>query len=270
VNRGMLSAAVMLLATAIMGPVQADNVLQLKGTLVDPATCSNPLKGETFDGSAWFGYNSPIIENVNYTIEVGDWLEYEVLIPKESTLAGGGIDMRFSEKPRRALGPELRSAFVTDQYGLYPHPGTNYARLSTRTTETCGPDGKPVTTPLFQRGQWLKRQIDLSSLAVGESGDPVAINDVFVAIDKYDGLNFYPNCPDPANQTAVALFRNINIKNRDDQGKEVVKLAIYNGEAAMRTGKTSLTGDGLLTSGEATVTNASVSVLDDTVVTPSP
>jgi hypothetical protein len=246
---------VALLATAIMGPVQADNVLQLRGTLDDPATCGNPLKGEAFSGSAWFGYNTPIIENANYAIEVGDWLEYEVLIPKESTLAGGGVDMRFSEPPRRSPGPELRSSFITDQYGLGPHPGTNYARLSTRTTEVCGADGKPVTTPLFQRDQWLKRQIDLSTLAIGQSGDPVMINDAFVAIDKYDGLNFYPNCPDPANPTAVALFRNINIKNRDEQGKEVVKLAIYNGEATMRNGKASMEA---LTSA---VTNATVGVV---------
>lgn len=255
-NRGMLSAAVLLLATAIVGPVRADNVLQLRGTLDDPATCSNPLQGESFDGSAWFGYNTPIIENANYTIEVGDWLEYEVLIPAESTLAGGGVDMRFSEAPRRSPGPELRSSFITDQYGLGPHPGTNYARLSTRTTTTCGPDGQPVTTPLFQRGQWLKRQIDLSTLAISQSGEPVVINDAFVAIDKYDGLNFYPNCPDPANPTAVALFRNINIKNRDDQGQEVVKLAIYNGEATMRNGQTSME---VLASA---VTNATVGVVD--------
>jgi hypothetical protein len=261
VNRGMLSAAVALLAVAIMGPVQADNVLQLRGTLDDPATCGNPLKGEAFSGSAWFGYNTPIIENVNYAIEVGDWLEYEVLIPKESTLAGGGVDMRFSEKPRRSPGPELRSSYVTDQYGLAAHPGTNYARLSTRVTQTCGPDGKPVETPLFQRGEWLKRQIDLSTLAVGTSGDPVTINDAFVAIDKYDGLNFYPNCPDPANPNAIALFRNINIKNRDEQGKEVVKLAIYNGEAKMANGKTTMEP---LTSA---VTNASVSVIDYKPVT---
>jgi hypothetical protein len=255
-KRGMLSAAVALLAMAVMGPARAENVLQLKGTLDDPATCGNPLKGEAFSGSAWLGYNTPIIENMNYTIEVGDWLEYEVLVPQESTIAGGGVDMRFSEAPRRSPGPELRSSFITDQYGLGPHPGTNYARLSSRTTETCGPNGTTVSVPVFQRGQWLKRQIDLSSLAIGQSGEPVVINDAFVAIDKYDGLNFYPNCPDPANPNAVALFRNISIKNRDAQGKEVVKLAIYNGEATMRIGKASLDA---LSSG---ATSATVSVVD--------
>lgn len=255
-NRRLLSVAVALFATALMGPVHAENVLALRGTLDDPATCANPLKGEAFAGSAWFGYNTPIIENLNYTIEVGDWLEYDVLIPQESTLAGGGVDMRFSEKSRRSLGPELRSSFVTDQYGLYPHPGTNYARLSTRTILVAGAGGDAVEVPLFRRGQWLRRQIDLSSLAIGESGDPLIINDAFVAIDKYDGLNFYPNCPDPNNKNAIALFRNINIKNRDASGKEIVKLAIYNGGAQMANGKTTMEA---LSSG---ATNATVSVMD--------
>jgi hypothetical protein len=261
-NRGILSATAMLLAMAIVGPARAENVLVLKGTLDDPATCSNPLMGEAFAGSAWFGYNSPIIENVNYPIAVGDWLEYEVLIPQESTLAGGGVDMRFSEPPRRSPGPELRSSYVTDQYGLYAHPGTNYSRLSTRTTLVVGADGKAVEVPLFRRGQWLKRQIDLSTLALGVSGEPVMINDAFVAIDKYDGLNFYPNCPDPNNKNAIALFRNINIKNRDASGKEVVKLAIYNGTATMANGKASME---VLASA---VTGASLSVMDIATNTP--
>jgi len=258
----MLSAAVALLTTVIMGPVRADNVLQLKGTLDDPATCSNPLKGEAFSGSAWFGYNTPIIENVNYAVQVGDWLEYEVLIPAGSTMTGGGVDMRFAEKARQTgLGPELRSSFVTDQNGLFAHPGTNYARLSTRMTLTSGADGKPVQTPLFQRGQWYKRQIDLSSIAISQSGDPLMINDAFVAIDKYDGLNYYPNCPDPANPIAVALFRNINIKGLDANGKEVVRVPIYNGEAKMANGKSSMDA---LSSG---ATNATVGVVDYKPVT---
>jgi len=200
-----------------------------------------------------------IASDVNYTIQAGDYLEYEVLIPKESTLASGAVDLTFSAAPKAAHSGDqatLRDSFIAvDQYGLFAHPASNYDLLTTRTTQACDASGKPVNTPVFQRGQWFKRDIDLSALRVDAGGNPVTITNVAVAIDEHNSSALQDVCPDPANNTAIAMFRNINIKNRDAQGMEVVKKAIYNGEAKLPNGQDTLDVTGDAAKGTASVTD---------------
>lgn len=236
-------AAALLLAGGMMGAARAENVVQLKGTLDDPKMqCLSQLTN-TAPESGYFnaGYNANEWDNLNYPIVVGDYLEYEVLVPKESTLHGGAVDGNLSATPRKAGGATIRDAYITeDQNGLFAHPATNYDTLANRVTQVCGQNGQPQNVPLFQIGQWYKRQIDLSKLAIDDNGDPVMLNNLFVAVDAHDTTHLSDLCPvDPNNANFIALFRNINIKNHDAQGKEVVKKAIYNGEGMLPDGKTS-------------------------------
>jgi hypothetical protein len=228
-----------------MSPLRAEPVLQLRTTFEDPAVCGNQFDAANPHVSA--NTYATIATDVNYQIEAGDYLEYEVLIPAESTLAAGAVDLNFSAAPRAANnGATLRDSFLAiDQWGLLAHPASNYATLSTRTTQVCGTDGQPQNVPVFQRGQWFERRIDLSPLRVDANGDPVSITSVMLAIDEHNTTMLQDVCPDPANPTAIALFRDVNIKNRNAQGAEVVKRAIYNGEAMLPSGEATLdvTGD---------------------------
>jgi hypothetical protein len=184
-----------------------------------------------------------IASDVNYVIEKGDRLTYEVWIPKESTLAAGAVDLNLTAAPKaRNNGATLRDSFAAvDQYGLFAHPASNFNVLSARTVQICGPTGKPEGMPLFARGQWLPREIDLSALRVDANGNPVAIKDVMLAIDTHDSTHLQDTCPtDPSNPKAIALFRRINIVNTDAQGKQVVKRAFYNGEEKLPNGAVSV------------------------------
>jgi hypothetical protein len=241
-RKNVFLATAVLIASALGGPASAQNVLQLRGTLDDPSTCVNQLAGETVDTGTFIGYNSPILDQPDYTIVVGDYLEYEVLIPAESTLTAGAVDMNLTATPRAAGGATLRDSYVTqDQNGLFAHPATDYRALSTRFNQVCGPDGQPQNVPLWQRGQWYTRRIDLSKLAIDADGNPIGIANIFLAVDEHDTTHLNDACPtDPNNPNAIALFRNINIKNRNAEGQEVVKLAIYNGEANLPVGGTSI------------------------------
>ena len=89
--------------------------------------------------------------------------------------------------------------------------------------------------------QWYKRDIDLSKLSVPKAAStPAMLTDLFLAIDEHDTDPRKRLCPvDPKNPTFTALFRNIDIKNHDATGKEVVKMAIFNGEAKLPDGNTS-------------------------------
>lgn len=253
--RSVVWGAALVLAGAIAGPLRAEPVLQLRTTLDDPKVCGNQF--DTANPSVSANTYATIASDINYTIEAGDYLEYEVLVPAESTFAAGAVDFNLSAAPRAANnGATLRDSFVAiDQWGLYAHPATNYATLSTRTTQICGPDGKAQDVPVFQRGQWFDRRIDLSPLRVDADGNPISISSIMLAIDEHNSTMLQDVCPDPNNPTAIALFRNVNIKNRDAAGKEVVKRAIYNGEAKLPSGEATLdvTGD---------KANGQVSVID--------
>jgi hypothetical protein len=165
-----------------------------------------------------------------------------VLIPKDSTLHGAAVDGLLSATPRKAGGATIRDAFVTeDQNGLFAHPSSNFDVLSTRFTQVCGADGKPATVPLWQPGQWYRRQIDLSKLAIDDNGDPVMINSLFVNVDAHDTTHLNDLCPvDKSNANFAALYRSINIKNKDAAGKVTLKKAIFNGEAKLASGDVSI------------------------------
>jgi hypothetical protein len=239
-HRSIVWAGALLLTSATLGPVRADNALQLKTTFSDPKTCGNQFDPASPNVSA--NAFATIADNVNYRIENGDYLEYEVLIPKESTMAAGAVDLNLSARPKASNnGPTLRDTFVAiDQYGLFAHPATDYAILSTRMTQICGADGKPVDVPVFTRDQWFRRDINLSPLRIDASGNPVSITSVLLAIDEHNTTMLQDVCPDPNNPTALAHFRNVNIKNHDATGKEIVKRAIYNGEDKLPSGQTTL------------------------------
>jgi hypothetical protein len=260
VHRSVAFGAALALASALMGPLRADPVLQLRTTFEDPAVCGNQFDTANPNVAAHTYVN--VATDVNYQIEAGDYLEYDVLIPAESTLAAGAVDLNLSAQPRVASsGATLRDTFVAiDQWGLFAHPASNYATLSTRTTQVCGADGQAQNVPVFQRGQWFERRIDLSPLRVDAEGNPISITSVMLALDQHNTTMGQDVCPDPQNPTAIALFREINIKNRDATGKEVVKRAIWNGEAKLPNGEATID----FTGERAT---AQVSVIDFTPAT---
>jgi hypothetical protein len=153
------------------------------------------------------------------------------------------VDLNLSAAPKaKNSGATLRDSYsAVDQYGLFAHPASNFDLLSTRTVQTCGPTGKPETTPLFARGVWLPREIDLSALRVDASGNAVAIKDIMLAVDTHDSTHLQDVCPvDATNSRAIALFRKINIVNTDAQGKLVVKRAIYNSEEKLPNGEVAI------------------------------
>jgi len=253
VKGSVVLSAALVLAGAIMSPLQAEPVLQLRTTLDDPKVCGNQF--DTANPNVSANTYATIASDVNYPIESGDYLSYEVLIPAESTLAAGAVDLNLSARPRAGNnGATLRDSFVAvDQWGLFAHPASNYATLSTRTTPVCGSDGKAQNVPVFQRGQWFERRIDLSPLRVDADGNPISITSVMLAIDEHNTTMLQDVCPDPNNPTVIALFRNVNIKNRDAAGKEIVKRAIYNGEAKLPTGEATLDVTGDKASGQVSV-----------------
>lgn len=254
-NKSILVASIVALAAGIIAPAHAatENVLQLKGKLDNPADeCKDQRLGAPESGYFNLGYgNNSLFPDLNYTIAVGDFLEYEVFIPKDSTIHGGAVDGILSATPRKAGGATIRDAFVTeDQNGLFAHPSSNFDVLSTRFTQVCGADGKPQTVPLWQPGQWYRRQIDLSKLAIDDAGDPVMINSLFVNVDAHDTTHLNDLCPvDKKNANFMVLYRNINIKNKDAAGKVTLKKAIYNAEAKLRSGDVSIDVTGSKSSG---------------------
>jgi len=266
VHRSVIVASAVLLAGAVLAPVRAqttstpENVLQFKTTLTNPKVC-----GSQFDAANQYDPSNPqapasssltIAKDLNYQIQAGDRLAYDVLIPKESTVATGGVDLTFSTTPRaKGSGATLGESFVgVDRFGQ-PAVTANYDLLSAQTTQVCDSAGKASQVPVFQRGQWLHREIDLSALRIDASGQPVMIKDVSLAFNLHDVNRLIDICPtDTANANAIALFRNVNIVNIDANGQRVIKKAIFNGEANLPTGQPSLNqGTFTNTTGETSV-----------------
>jgi len=250
-------AGTLLLAAAVVGAAQAQTtpppatttpapaasapqmVIQLSGKLDDPTMCADQLKGEAVSGTH-LGYNMKEFNNLNYPIALGDYLEYEVLIPQSSTLHGGAVDGDTDVTPRVAGGPTIRDSYVAqDQNGLFAHPASSFDVLANRMISQTV-NGQVQNVPLWQPGQWYKRDIDLSKLSLAaDNTSQVMLTDLFVVIDEHDSTHLNDLCPvDPTNPNFTALFRNINIKNHDATGKQVVKMAIYNGEAKLPDGNT--------------------------------
>jgi hypothetical protein len=246
-----------MLAAMMSGPVLAQtttpttgtpqNVLHLSGTLADATMCADQLTGEKVTGVN-LGYpGTAEFSNLAYPIVVGDYLEYEVMVPKASTLHGGAVDGDLSAKPRAAGGATIRDSYVTqDQNGLFAHPATDYDVLASRFIPEVA-NRQTRSVPLWASDQWYKRDIDLSKLAIDASGNPIMLNDLFLVVDQHDSTHLNDLCPvDKTNANFSFMVRNINIKNHDATGKEVIKKAIFNGEAKLPDGKTSedMTGTG--------------------------
>jgi len=260
VKQGYLYAGALVLGVALGGPSLAQsttpaapaagspqNVIQLSGMLADATTCANQLKGEAVTGVN-LGYpGTPEFANLNYPIAIGDYLEYEVLVPKTSTLHGGAVDGDLSATPRASGGATIRDSYTTeDQNGLFAHPATSYDVLANRFAPQVA-NNQVTNVPLWQPGQWYKRDIDLSKLSLDANGAQIMLNNLFLVIDEHDTTHLNDLCPvDMANPNFAFMVRNINIKNHDASGKEVVKLAVFNGEAKLADGSTSidLTGGG--------------------------
>jgi len=266
VHRSVMFASAVLLTGAVLAPVRAqttstpENVLQLKTTLTNPKVC-----GSQFDAANAYDPSNPqapasaaltVARDLNYTIQAGDRLAYDVLIPKESTVATGGVDLTFSAAPRaKGSGATLgESFFAADQFGQ-PAVAANYDLLSAQTMQVCDANGKSTQVSVFQRGQWIHREIDLSALRVDAAGQPVTIKDVMLSFNLHDVNRLIDICPtDTANANAIALFRNVNIVNTDAKGQRVVKKAIFNGEQNLPTGQPSLNqGTFTNTTGDASV-----------------
>jgi hypothetical protein len=225
---GFLAAALLLGST---GQALAQrNAIRLTTTLVDANVC-----GSQRDGDSVAGHSFVNIGDVNYTVALGDRLVYDVLIPNESTLNAGAVDLIDIADARG--GGTLRDSNARDQFGLYAHPASDLSKTPKLT------DG----TPIFQRGKWHHREVVLGldrefnrDREYGE--DPLdqlggTIGRWFVAIDMHDSTHRNDVCPiDKANNKAIAYFRNVNIVGADG----AVKKALYNNEATFPGGKTVL------------------------------
>jgi hypothetical protein len=262
VYKGIILGATLALTGALVGSAGAQTttpttpasgagsmVLQLTGTLADPTMCGSQIDPTTKVVSANLGYAGPKeFTKLNYPVVLGDYLEYEVLIPASSTLHGAAVD---GDLTGAKSGTIRDAAFAEDQNGLYAHAGTDFDILALRTVPQVDSTGKVTNVPMWGTDQWYKRDIDLSKLSVpAKAGTPSMLTDLFLAVDEHDSTHLNDVCPvDPKNPNFTALFRNINIKNHDAMGKEVIKMAIFNGEAMLPDGKTSdaLTGDGKTT-----------------------
>jgi hypothetical protein len=228
---GLLAAALLLGTT---GQAMAQkNAIRLMTTLVDASVCGSQRAGDSVAGHSYVAIGT----NIGYKVELGDRLVYDVLIPNESTLNAGAVDLIDIEDA--AGGGTLRDSNAKDQFGIYAHPATDLTQ-----TPKLG-DG----TPIFQRGKWHHREIVLGldrefnrDRQYGE--EPLdqlggTIGRWFVAIDLHDSTHRSDVCPtDKANPRAIALFRNINIVGAD--GK--VKKALYNGEAKLPDGQQKFSG----------------------------
>lgn len=271
-QKSLLYAGTLMLAAVLGGPVLAQtttpttpttgtpqNVLQLSGTLDDATTCANQLNGDKIATGTSIGYGTQEFKDLNYPIAAGDYLEYEVMVPKTSTLYGGAVDGDLSATPRAAAAGSktIRDSFVTqDQNGLFAHPGTSYETLANRFVPEVA-NGQATTVPMWQPGQWYKRDIDLSKLAIDASGNPIMLSDLFLVVDEHDTTHLNDNCPvDKTNANVSFMVRNINIKNHDMTGKEVVKKAIFNGEAKLPDGTTSVDLSSSASQAKGTITIA--------------
>jgi hypothetical protein len=254
VHKGLLSTGAALLAAVLVGsalaqttttpttPATPENVAQLKVTLTDPTMCGNQLDPKNPPVTAFAYIN--LATNVNYQIAKGDRLDYDVLIPKTSTMAAGAVDFQLDQTPNKGGGPTLRDfPDALDQWGLFAHPASNYDQLNTRLVPSVDASGKVVNVPVFQRDSWYHRDIDISKMSVQKDlTSPVTILNVVLGIDEHDSTHVNDVCPtDPKNPNVIAMFRNINIMNTDATGKAVVKKAIYNSEAKLPTGDTKST-----------------------------
>jgi len=275
VHRSVIFASAVLLIGAVLGPVSAqttttpapENVLQLKTTLTNPAICGNQFDAanpyDPNNAQAPASATLTIAKDLNYQIQPGDRLAYDVLIPKESTVATGGVDLTFSAAPRaKGTGPSLgESFFAVDRFGQ-PAVTANYDLLSAQTTQVCDSSGKPSQVAVFQRGQWLHREIDLSAFRLDANGQPVSIKDVMLAFNLHDVNRLIDICPtDKTNANALALFRNVNIVNTDAKGQKVIKKAIFNGEQNLPTGQPTMN------QGTFTNTTSTASVISYTTTT---
>lgn len=215
-------------------------VLQLTGTLADPTVCGSQIDPTSKVVSANLGYGTKEFTKLNYPIVPGDYLEYEVLIPASSTLHGAAVDGDLTGA--KAPGGTIRDApFTEDQNGLFAHAGSDFDILALRTIPQADSTGKVTNVPMWGTDQWYKRDIDLSKLSVpAKASTPSMLTDLFLAVDEHDTTHLNDLCPvDPKNANFSALFRNVNIKNHDATGKEVIKMAIFNGEAKLPDGNTS-------------------------------
>jgi hypothetical protein len=225
---GLLAAALLLGSTG--QALAQKNAIRLTTTLVDANVCGSQRDGDNVAGHSYVN-----IGDVNYTVQVGDRLLYDVLIPNESTLNAGAVDLIDIDGARG--GGTLRDSNAKDQFGLYAHPASDLSRTPKLS------DG----TPIFQRGKWHHREVVLGldrefnrDREYGE--DPLdqldgTIGRWFVAIDLHDTTHRNDVCPvDKANTKAIAYFRNVNIMGADG----AVKKALYNNEGAFPGGATVL------------------------------
>jgi hypothetical protein len=219
------------------GPARARRALRLSGTLTDPATCGTQEAGDNVDTYAYV----IIAEDVGYTVEPGDRLVYDVLIPAESTLNSGAVEF---VDIIGAIGGNLRDSDARDQFGLYSHPATDLSKAPRKA------DG----TPNFARGRWMTREIALTDQEGG------TMNTFLLAFDEHDVTHGADQCPIVKKSAKViAYFRDIRFVDRAGRTKK----ALYSGEETLAGKRKKLTETYLLTD---TVTDPLVEVVDD----PSP
>jgi hypothetical protein len=216
---GVLAAALML---GVTGQALAANVIKYQAVLADPATCGTQEAG---DNVSAHGYAKIADISGGFKVAKGDRLVYDILIPKESTLNSGAIDLFPNED-----GPgTLRDSGAKDQYGAFAHPGTDYSKIKDK-------DGKLV----FERGKWFHREIILTDDNEADSHfQDTNITAWVITFDEHDTTHKQDNCPiDKANGNVIFFIRNANFVGAD--GK--VKKALYNGEDKFPDGQQKISG----------------------------
>jgi hypothetical protein len=237
---GILALALLLGAA---GPALAANVIRYQAVLTDPSKCGSLEAG---DNIITHGYAKVADIGSGYKVARGDRLVYDVLIPNESTLNAGAVDLFPIDG---GPGP-LRESFARDQYGAYASPTTDYSKVKDK-------DGKPV----FERGKWLHRDIALTSDdAVGGDFLDATVHAWVIAFDEHDPYHLADVCPiDKANPNVIFFIRSVSFVGADGQ----LKKALYSGEAKFSDGQQMITGTNGGINLPDTVASVSLSIVPD-------